>query len=636
MPGGRDQGRAEVPGSPPRTAEDLCDLLDEALRRIARSAHDTAQRTELAEHVAGCLRAVYDGLALSGDAGAYRDALVIASMQLESATAAIAPLCTDPELAKANAALLDAHQLLERGPSPARGWRFPSVSSRGGRVPASVGSLRLLDPSREVVMPAVPLAPERIQPVIAERPASLPEPVRDLADLDLLLAEAAALPVAAKPARIVAPAPAKAPLPARSATESMARRARVLVEELGCLGAQRRPRADRSWLSNRRVEERLLARVDALVACGEHVLPVLVRGLENRQVPDPELTWALVLVFSTLAGDDSLDEAIRIGRATDLSHPGVRAAFVDALALAPTSRVEGRLRPWLSSADDALRTVAVTVLGRRAALLPDELTSAAADGCLSVVEAAAACVGSMRGAVLDATLVSLLDRPEESVVGPALAGSVALRHPVGVAWARDLVRAHRGDFAGANVAYALCAGRSALNLLLEDSAVEGGANGLTGLGWFGHLGAVPYLIGRLDSHDAAIGPAAAMALQRISGLGDPVDDTPSLQPTSIPTQDVDRWRSWWATRGRDLDPTVRFRFGRPWRATMNLEELRGVHGDHAARTLCALELRARMALTNELDLHSFVAMQLLSLDALEGELRASELPQTGWPVSVWV
>ena len=80
-----EAGAPPIPTEP--SAEDLRDLLDDALLLVAASGREDATRRALAEAVSGALQAVYAALAQSNDAAAYRDAMVIASMQIEDAVA---------------------------------------------------------------------------------------------------------------------------------------------------------------------------------------------------------------------------------------------------------------------------------------------------------------------------------------------------------------------------------------------------------------------------------------------------------------------------------------------------------------------------------------------------------------------
>src|SRR6185369_3947663 len=195
-----------------------------------------------------------------------------------------------------------------------------------------------------------------------------PPPITSLAALEALRAAAQARLEAfddpPPPPPAVAPAP-PAPQPtreldARAVAEQIGEppldestlvfdRARNCLEELAGLGNMRRPMPGEPWAAPR-TERRLLARLDAIVACGEAVLPGLVKQLEGRPLPDPELTWALLFLFGSLAGDDAVDQVIRLVMSTDLEAPDMMLFVADALALAPSPALERPLRAWLDPA----------------------------------------------------------------------------------------------------------------------------------------------------------------------------------------------------------------------------------------------------------------------------------------------
>src|SRR5678816_3879456 len=111
------------------------------------------------------------------------------------------------------------------------------------------------------------------------------------------------------------------------------------------LGTMRRPLPDQGWAGRAETERRLLARVDAIAACGEEVLPRLIGLLEERPVPDAHLTWALLFLLGSLAGDDAAEEAMRLARAAELDADGMAEALADALALAPHPALSVRIAP---------------------------------------------------------------------------------------------------------------------------------------------------------------------------------------------------------------------------------------------------------------------------------------------------
>src|SRR5690606_3902896 len=128
--------------------------------------------------------------------------------------------------------------------------------------------------------------------------------------------------------------------------ELLVERARDCLDDLAGLGRMRRATDFEPWASGEECERRMLARVDAIVACGVEVFPELVRMLDDRPIPDPELTFAAVFFFGCLAGDDAFDQALRLVEVSDLSEPEMLEMVADALVFAPHPRIDQYLPRW--------------------------------------------------------------------------------------------------------------------------------------------------------------------------------------------------------------------------------------------------------------------------------------------------
>ena len=191
---------------------------------------------------------------------------------------------------------------------------FPPHLPRGeGRPPlrATVGEPALQNPAREVLFPTIPLpAIEALPPVevdLEAPPMEAPPKVESLDDIDALAAwgerMAAATAMAgddeATSTPTAPPAPRSSDAEAIDAVFGVAppaaqvvwSRARSFFEDIAMMGIMRRPGPFSVWYHFGTVEQRLLARVDAILACGPWVLPRLVQLLEDRPIPDPELLW---------------------------------------------------------------------------------------------------------------------------------------------------------------------------------------------------------------------------------------------------------------------------------------------------------------------------------------------------------
>jgi len=422
-------------------------------------------------------------------------------------------------------------------------------------------------------------------------------------------------------------------------------RARAATEDLGLLGAMRRPLPDQGWAGRGEAERRLLARVDAIAACGEQVLPRLIGLLEERPVPDAHLTWALLFFLGSLAGDDAAEEAMRLGRAAALDGEGMVEALADALALAPHPALSARIAPWLSAPEPERRFVAVAALSRRGTLGTPEAAAAAGDPDARVAAASATALATSAGPVDPALLLRLVRSADAAVARAALESALVRRSEVAPRRARELVAEQRADFAGAALVLGV-AGTPEDLPALRTAAAAGSAVAIEALGWLGHADAVDDLLGQLSG---ACAPAAFEALQRITGASlteaDPAPEyergkgpfTQGQGPVPLPIPlcpDPEAWRAWWKEHGKDARRTVRWRFGHPWSPADDLGEIELPPSMRGPRRLAFLELCARTGVTAPLDLDAFVARQRRELAAWADLAGRARVPPGSWPVKL--
>jgi hypothetical protein len=530
-----------------------------------------------------------------------------------------------------------------------------------GVLRATMGEPALLDvPRRPLEAPVRARAPESA-PAPEVAPAPEPEPL-SLAELQAALAKEAASAAEEEPEGDGEPAgePAsgsKEPPPAGEAElereyfgvalsqdELTFARARAAAEDLGLLGAMRRPLPDQGWAGRATTERRLLARVDAIAACGENVLPRLIGLLEERPVPDAYLTWALLFLLGSLAGDDAADEAMRLAHAAALDAEGMAEALADALALAPHPALSARIAPWLSAPEPERRFVAVTSLSRRGVLGTPEAAAAAGDPDARVAAAGATALATSTGPVDTALLLRLVRSAHEAVARAALESALVRRSELGPRRARELVAEQRADFAGAALVLGVAGAAEDLSAL-RAACAGGSAVAMEALGWLGHADAVEDLLAQLGGPCA---PAAFEALQRITGASlteaDPAPEyergkgpfTQSQGPVPLPIPlcpDAEAWRAWWREHGKAARRSTRWRFGHPWSPADDLGEIELAPSTRGTRHLAFLELCARTGATAPLDLDAFVARQRRELTVwaeLAGRARVSGT----WPVKL--
>jgi hypothetical protein len=515
-----------------------------------------------------------------------------------------------------------------------------------GPLRATVGEPALLPLARTPLQAPVRVRPPEAVPAPEVAPAPEPEGL-SLAELQAALAEAA---VAAddeapegdgEPAARPAPAVEASSPPADEAElereylgvalsedEVIFARARTAAEDLGLLGAMRRPLPDQGW-----------------AACGEKVLPRLIGLLEERPVPDAYLTWSLLFLLGSLTGDDAADEAMRLAHAAALEAEGMPESLADALALAPHPALSVRIAPWLSAPEPERRFVAVAALSRRGALQTPSAAAAAGDPDSRVAAAGAVALATSGGPVDGALLLRLVRSTDEAVARATLESALVRHSEVALRRARELVAEGRADFARAALVLGVAGTAEDLPALRHASAA-GSVVAIEALGWLGHADAVDELLGQLTGSSA---PAALEALQRITGATllevNPVPEyqpgegpfTQAQGPVPLPVPlcpDPQAWRAWWTEYGKAARRGIRWRFGHPWSPADDLAEIELAVSTRGPRRMAFLELCARTGATAPLDLDAFVARQrreLAALAELSGRARVS--PGT-WPLKL--
>ena len=646
-------------------------LFDEALVALPRVRDPAFPSRRMTEAVTDALRACYLALsAAADDPAAYPGA--VSALKAGGRTALeVLEACgsADPAAAQAKVCVRTAMAALVEG-AAARSFPRLDLPRRDGRGEQRASRLepRELRLARDLVPPAVPVAtaaPELIRPgpppPVPEPPEDLPTPVgaerpASPEDLDELLATAEALAAESSeeptaPAAATAPPPAGEGDPERaifgealSREEVLFARARSFFEDLAMMGVMRQPDAGDLWSELAPVESRLLARVDAILACGEAVLPRLVALLDDRPVPDPDLLWGLVFFFGSIGGDDAADEALRLVRTAPLADPAVFDAVADALALAPSAGLAERVRAFLGVSEPTLARLALRVLGRRRALSAQEALTAWRSKEVALMREAALALPSASGPVERQGLSRLLDHEDEAVVRAGFEASILHGCPEGMARASRLTASGQGQFAEAALYVGIAAGTSGGDALASGT-VQGASQPLVeGVGWYGSSELVPWLLQRLGCGEKA----AVAALQRITGASLTEDDPdPEYPPEAHPflgrakppptslvlTAEAAAWRAWWKKHGSAARPGTRWRYGHPWSAEDDLWEMESAPVSPRERRLAYLELVARTGEKLPFDPSAFVAHQRREIEAWRAalEVGAARRGQGGFP-----
>jgi len=620
-------------------------LLDEALVGLRSVDEGVVCVRDARDALVPALEHVYLALAATGDYSEFKAEITSA---LELAQFALGYLqcqeTSDGEaieemslVARAVGGLLEVY-----GPVPAEADLDLPGNDRSqgtipqGALPASGDEPRLLHPSRAVLRPVVPLPEEPvIDPVVVDIDAPAPDApvIGSLADLQAYTERAMqALAAAEEPATEEhdafvpeQPEPEESPeellFGSRVTTEQvLIRRARDLFDDLSMMGIMRQPDEGDFWKEMLPLEQRLLARVDGLMACGTDLFPGLVQLLEESPVADPDKSWGLIFLYGSMAGSDALHQVLRLVRSSDISEDAVFEAVSDALALAPQPGIDGVMAKWTEDRDATTRRLALRVLSRRATGRVESLLPHLEETAPAIVVEAVRALEVAEGEVTGGHLAKTLRHDVPEVLSAATECCLARGLPAGIARAEHLVRSGRADFGHAAL-YCAIASREGLGQTLIDASSSSGAPGLfEALGWYGDAAAVPFALDALRAGNHA----ALLTLQRITGasLSDAAPlpeygegETPFLRDGLWPepevelSVDADLWSEWWGRYRQHVDRSRRYRWGHLWTLDDDLWEIDEAPASMRCRRLASLELAARTGGRVRFDPRDFVLRQ---------------------------
>jgi uncharacterized protein (TIGR02270 family) len=364
----------------------------------------------------------------------------------------------------------------------------------------------------------------------------------------------------------------------------------------------------------------MLARVDAILACGSWMLPRLIQLLEDRPIPDPEMLWAAIFVLGCLHGDDTRDQIVRLVDMSPLDDEELFEAIADVLSVVPHRGVEGVMRRWLEDGDPLRVALGVHVLGRRRATMVDTLLPLLAHDHPRVLEETARALEQVPGDLREPDLRDVLRHDDPAVFAAAAECAVVRGFRGGVVEAEyRLQRPNPVEHAA--ILVALTSDEAALELIFSVAAVKPSRVIYEALGWLGSLTIVPFLLGRLRDGDVS----AVVALQRLTGASltdeDPIrlfeeKDRPFVRDHFLPpphelllSEDADVWAQFWEEHKADAKEKRRYRFGHEWSSRDNLYELADMPGTARNRRFAYLELCARCGGSLPFDPKAFVVAQ---------------------------
>jgi hypothetical protein len=422
-----------------------------------------------------------------------------------------------------------------------------------------------------------------------------------------------------------------APIPERRRLSSELLQAvgRDVLEDVGMLGALRRPLDTEAWTSPIRFEKRLFAQLDALFSLGLSAHPdeptfEIVREAyafaTEWSVPDLGRAYALALPLASMSGHAAARWLLAAMRH---AHPRTIPAFVDALALGVNPELSAAVADRLTAVEAPHVLVGLLDVARRRRDVPvSAITFTMSFGDEAVVEAALRALASVELAQSGPLLRDFVDA-NDRLATAAVASLAALGDPLGLVASRAALTAElrnvgdpyehtlsrRGISALATLA---CAGQ------LEDEALVLRAAHCDGpelLRWLGHFGHPPFaeaLFRFID--DPARRTAARRGLAVLLG-GDVEWELPIDGLDGPPQEDLAERRE--ERRAVARSAGARLRRGRPHAGARTvLEDLRAPTTIAGDREALRHELSMIVGAVLPLDVEDWISRQVGALELL--------------------
>jgi hypothetical protein len=379
------------------------------------------------------------------------------------------------------------------------------------------------------------------------------------------------------------------------------RLARACLDDIGALGNLRIVRDDELVTkATAGFEERLLARLDALMAFGHtvagsgariDVLRYVARHARDAFVDDPFRSFARALVLGCVEGEAAARAATV---ALQASPANTHRAQAEALALATNPLLDDALRRLAAGEDEELAQVSLDLLWRRGSAQLADALPLAQHPAPAVRAAAARCLGAApEREAAAATLVRMLEvEVEDSVESSAIEALCMLDLDGGRAALRQRLEEERSQPGRLSPAV-----RAELLMLIAIAGEEHDGEllaaddpaSIEALGWHGDGAHVPRLRALCDAAEP-LALAAAASLDRISGAPEAAES---------------------------FEPGRRYRHGAPFTLRAGQHELLADEVPNDTRERLATELA--LAGCERIDVHGWVAVQRERLAALTDE-----------------
>lgn len=361
------------------------------------------------------------------------------------------------------------------------------------------------------------------------------------------------------------------------------------LERAAMLGRHRRVRP---LLRRARIEERLLAQLDALAVAGVTDAAILAYA-ESEGPDDPWAGWAAALTLAMTAGTEPLRSLFELTCSLPEDARDAALLVADAIAASPHPDLEALARDLLDAAEPLARSVGIDVLTRREWLAPE--------ACVRFLDDA-------HPAVLASAIRAMAPMDPRAAPWDALRARSS-SDDADIAWQAVRTRILLGDSSpyldvreGGSLAHRL--GRFALEVCVLSGAPEdiGPVQRIAQrlpmtplvldvVARFGHPAARGYLLGALA--DADLAEAAALALTTLFG--------PLVEPDR--RSDPAAWRA--ATSAIDTAKPIRLRRGALWSQEVVRAECASLELSSEAVAARLDELHARSGRRPAIDLEAF-------------------------------
>ncbi len=436
--------------------------------------------------------------------------------------------------------------------------------------------------------------------------------------------------------------------PASSEVEVLRRVARDCLEDVAIHRTLRQPNVMEGWLDQAPFEQRLLDNLDAFLALGGAVLPLVSLYHAEAPAPDPERAFAVALTLGSVEGSDTLGAALMTLKQ---SPPEELPGWLDGFWLAPSPAVDaamielcdGDRLPLIELALDVLHARGTTPPALLAALLgrPEPPIARRVARAFATTAPRAEAIAQLERLALSPDDALFLEASESLL----RRGHAPALDPLRLAADGDPSPRRRD---GARELLALAGRASDLDRLLAALHAAPSPALLRAIGRFGHVASLDALVGLLHHEDEEMVAAAAEALARITGAGllETIEETWEIElppevlaagGIPIPTRmvervviDPERWTAWLLAHRKRFDLKRKTRGGLLFEPLLIVAELAHRGTPPARRAEAARELALVTAIPSRFSPDDWIARQERDLSVLRERVAALTFSPGAW------